>query len=495
MSGLRVALVYRKLKFMNIRTAVLIFSALLLTVFGTLSISLVKFSNMLNEDAQAIANAGEGIRVAKEIKTLLLLYHKREFIFKVQNNSSRPKSREIHKAEIKNLLEKAMRLSNNEYEYQALQNAKDKIDAYLDRQKQFEDQPVSFQLKYRLIGQYVEDATSAIDQVILINKAQMKELADSIKKENKKANQIALFLLGLGGLTIFGIVFCTLQFIALPLTAVAQTIAKYGAGDLTARVNAKGVIEAQTIGANFNSMAQKLEEKRQDHLQFIASIAHDLRNPLSSMSMASELLIEGGHNDNSIPKIMRRQVRYLDRLVSDLLDTTRIEAGQLELNPKEQDVRTLIEDSVELYRTGSEIHSVRIHCPDEALICRCDGGRISQVLNNLLSNAIKYSPNGGSIVVKAWRESDKICISVTDQGIGIDSQDLENIFRPFHRSKATKGTIPGIGLGLSASRRITEAHGGRLEVESVPNKGSTFRITLPAQLVAGKISRSHYALG
>src|SRR5690606_11932242 len=100
-------------------------------------------------------------------------------------------------------------------------------------------------------------------------------------------------------------------------------------------------------------------------------------------------------------------------------------------------------------------------------------------VHNLISNAIKYSPNGGVISIGASIISDSITISVVDQGIGIDPEDIENIFKPFHRARATKGTIPGIGLGLSTSRRIVEAHGGYLTVKSKSGYGATFQISLP----------------
>jgi signal transduction histidine kinase len=175
-------------------------------------------------------------------------------------------------------------------------------------------------------------------------------------------------------------------------------------------------------------------------------------------------------------------MKNLDRLVGDLLDTTRIEAGQLVLHVALHDLRALILDAVDLQRAGATIHELDVELPDGPLGCRCDSARFSQVMNNLLSNAVKYSPNGGTIAVIARRDRDEIEVAVSDEGIGIDATDLENIFTPFKRTLATKSTIPGVGLGLSASRRIIQAHGGELSVRSMPGRGSTFTIRIPAEV-------------
>lgn len=145
-------------------------------------------------------------------------------------------------------------------------------------------------------------------------------------------------------------------------------------------------------------------------------------------------------------------------------------------------MNSLIMDSARLHQTGPDLHRLNVDLPAAALLCQCDGGRISRVLNNLLSNAIKYSPNGGGVTVRAHLAEAGILVSVSDQGIGIAPQDLNDIFKPFNRTEVTRSTIPGIGLGLSASRRIIEAHGGKLWVESELGSGSCFYLSLPTKM-------------
>jgi signal transduction histidine kinase len=128
------------------------------------------------------------------------------------------------------------------------------------------------------------------------------------------------------------------------------------------------------------------------------------------------------------------------------------------------------------------IHRVNVDVPDNSLAIVGDAGRIQQVLNNLVSNAIKYSPKGGDIHISVARVSEDVVISVVDEGVGIPKDQFSKIFQPFHRVPASAENIPGVGLGLSVSRRIVQAHGGQITVESVENRGSTFRVHLPVKV-------------
>jgi signal transduction histidine kinase len=113
------------------------------------------------------------------------------------------------------------------------------------------------------------------------------------------------------------------------------------------------------------------------------------------------------------------------------------------------------------------------------VVVRCDGTRLEQVLHNLVSNALKYSPTGSSVELRVAQEGEEAVLSVVDQGIGISSEELRHLFAPFRRTSRAREVAPGVGLGLSVARRIIEAHGGRIEVDSRPGAGSTFRVRLP----------------
>mgnify|MGYP000661909467 CR=1 FL=1 len=467
---------------MKIKTALTIFTTLTLVVFGAIAVLLMRTSGLLALEASSLARAGESIRLSKEIKSHLLIYNRNVFLYALHKDPARLEISKVHQTALANLLETSDNLIDNKEESAMLTQVKEKIADYFKTRDRNQNSDLSPVEKYSQISENVDSAISSIDNIIEINTSQMRNLVKSTNEQNIASDRMASLLLSIGSLILLGLVIATFFAVTRPLAALSKIISQYRTGNGTVYAESKGVKEIREIASNFNSMADRLEESRNDQLRFIASIAHDLRNPISSMSMASELLIgKGEEKERGLAQIIFRQAKHLDRLVGDLLDTTRIEAGQMDIELSLQDVSSSITDAVELHQTDSGIHKLSIEIPKSPLVCKCDRGRLSQVMNNLISNAIKYSPNGGTVTVKAREEKNQIIISVTDRGIGVSQDDLNNIFKPFNRSKATKDTIPGIGLGLSASRRIVELHGGELKVESTLGKGSTFYIALPTQ--------------
>jgi signal transduction histidine kinase len=465
---------------MRLKTGLAIFVVLVSVIFAALSVSLIRMSDLLDRESRKLIAAGESIRLAEELKSRLLVHNRNAFLYTLNNDPDRLQGRRTQRAQVTSLLETIGQLANSREEEVVLAEVRRQIATYFDKRGDLTSLGVSPVEQYTQISQDVDEALAVVDMLTEVNRKQMNALMETIGRRNTVSDSIAVLLLLLGGFVLLFIIIGIVFSVARPLTSLADIIAKYAGGDSSARSEIKGLQEIRVIASNFNSMADRLEERRQEQLRFIASIAHDLRNPLQSMSVASALLaIKCVAEDRELAGMVSRQVKHLDRLVGDLLDISHIEAGRLELELGDQDIGLLIRDAVELYRAGSDLHSFRIEIADDPIICRCDGRRIAQVINNLVSNAVKYSPNGGVVKVKAWKKEDEFVISVADEGIGIAPQDFDRIFKPFYRTKATKGTIPGIGLGLSASRRIVEAHGGRMHVESTPGKGSVFYVCLP----------------
>jgi signal transduction histidine kinase len=166
-------------------------------------------------------------------------------------------------------------------------------------------------------------------------------------------------------------------------------------------------------------------------------------------------------------------------MVGDLLDAARIEGGHLELKRVACDLRRIAADAVELFRPTTDRHELRLDVADSPVIVVGDGLRLEQVLVNLVSNAIKYSPEGGVIEVFVGLEGDRAMVRVADRGLGIAPDEVPHIFEPFRRAGSSRDVVPGVGLGLSVSRHIIEAHAGRIDVESSVGAGTTFRVRLP----------------
>jgi PAS domain S-box-containing protein len=224
--------------------------------------------------------------------------------------------------------------------------------------------------------------------------------------------------------------------------------------------------------------------------ELLAMAGHDLRNPLTAILTNASVIQRSLEAQN--PALMQRLPRQIEmilkasgkmaRLISDLVDYARIEAGRLPLKRKPEDARHIVEEALETLMPQAEAKHVRIDCgPADVGIIDCDRGRIGQVLSNLVGNAIKYVPDGGEVRVRVERQGRDVLFSVADNGPGIAQEQLPFIFKRFWRGQSGE---TGSGLGLYIARGIVEAHGGRIWVESQQGAGSTFHFTLPVGVSA-----------
>lgn len=217
---------------------------------------------------------------------------------------------------------------------------------------------------------------------------------------------------------------------------------------------------------------------------FVSNVSHEFRTPLTSILGYVELLLDDDDDLTDTQRgpleIIRRNSERLLTLVSDLLSSRN---GQLLVTPEAVNVAELVRTSVTaaLPRAAESGIRLRSDAPDR-LEAHIDAARISQVLDNLVSNAIKYSPDGGDVMVSLRSEDGHMVCSVSDTGMGMSQQDQEEVFAKFFRSAAVRNsTIPGVGLGLSISKAIVEAHGGRVFLRSEVGKGTTFTFAVPVR--------------
>jgi two-component system, OmpR family, sensor histidine kinase MtrB len=264
-----------------------------------------------------------------------------------------------------------------------------------------------------------------------------------------------------------------------PLVTLADDIGHVARGDVQTHVSEAGPSEIRQVAVAFNDVVSSVRQSRERQLAFLGGVAHDLRNPLSALQLAAAGMNSCAPDQVRTRERIRRQIDRMDRMLGDLLDRTRIEAGRVELNRQPCELRELVGRVVEVYQEMAPDRTFRLLLPQERLDVWCDPLRIEQVVTNLLSNAVKYSPRSADIHIVLEREAAAVRLSVWDHGIGIAEADLDRLFEPFRRG-ANVGEVAGSGLGLSVSRKIVEAHGGRIDVNSELDAGSVFSVWLPA---------------
>jgi PAS domain S-box-containing protein len=246
------------------------------------------------------------------------------------------------------------------------------------------------------------------------------------------------------------------------------------------------VTERKALEDNLRRLAADLSEADRRKDEFLATLSHELRNPLAPLRNSLEILKRGNGQREFVPRAldtMERQLQQLVRLVDDLLDLSRITHNRIELRKGELDIASVIHQAVDASRPLAESagHEIEVDVPPEPMYVLADPVRMTQIVDNLLNNAFKYTPQGGKVNVTARPQDNFAVVTVKDTGIGIPADKLESIFEMFTQlDRSLDRSQAGLGLGLTLVKRLVEAHGGTIEARSAgTGQGSEFIVRLP----------------
>jgi signal transduction histidine kinase/CheY-like chemotaxis protein len=230
-------------------------------------------------------------------------------------------------------------------------------------------------------------------------------------------------------------------------------------------------------------LMEKLSRADQRKTEFLATLAHELRNPLAPLSNCVGLLQRGVPDQAQILRVMDRQLHHMIRLVDDLLELSRITRGKVELRMEDLELARVVEAAVETSRPLVEKgrHHLEVHLPAEPLCVRGDPVRLAQVLSNLLNNAARYTDDGGHIIIEAHEEAGEAVLTVSDNGTGMSQEALAGVFDMFAQADASDTRAQhGLGIGLALVRNLMEMHGGVVSASSPGlGRGSAFELRLP----------------
>jgi len=347
-----------------------------------------------------------------------------------------------------------------------------------------------------------EDAVSALREfaIQLDNATTTRTKALIAQNESAYTSSRNLFIGGAAGAIGLALLlgFVLSWSLIVPIQRIGARLSATASGDFTGHVDVSNRDELGALAANVNRMNdelrrlyKELETASQHKSDFLASMSHELRTPLNAIIGFSQVLREG-----MVGEVNEKQRDYLDdilssgnhllSLINDVLDLSKVEAGQVELEVAPFSLRDALESGVVMVRERATTDGVQITVSDSSDVNLVDGDerRVRQVIFNLLSNAVKFTPAGGSVDMHAAQVNGEVQVSVADTGPGIASKDLERIFEEFQQTEAGLEQREGTGLGLALSKRLVELHGGRIWVESQVGEGSTFVFTLPSKAVA-----------
>jgi len=275
------------------------------------------------------------------------------------------------------------------------------------------------------------------------------------------------------------------RFLGRRLDGLRRAAVRLAGGDLTARAPVAGEPdEIAEVGAAFNDMGVQLEAARRREREFLASVGHDLRTPLTTIGGYAEALSEGKVDEEALTRVagvIDREAGRLSRLVEDLMLLTRLEAREFSLRPEEVDVAGHLGGIVESFRGKAEAAGVALESDlDRLPPSMVDPDRLAQIVGNLIENALRCTPEGGRVTVGLRHEDGAAVVSVSDNGPGMEPEDLPHIFERLYVTQRYRPVRPeGSGLGLSIVRELAKAMGGTVAVDSLPGRGTTFEVRLP----------------
>lgn len=267
-----------------------------------------------------------------------------------------------------------------------------------------------------------------------------------------------------------------------PLQTVAKAASEVAEGHYQQSIPISGPEEVRAVAQAFNSMSEKVRTEQQSQQDFLANVSHDLKTPLTSIQGYSQAIIDGIGSPQQAAQIIREESERLNRMVVELTDLTRLQAGRLSMQSSAIDLGQLTTAVTQrlAIMAGEKGVELDVSAPSMPEIAG-DGDRLVQVVTNLVSNAIKFTPAGGKVTVRTQVRRGGVELSVEDTGQGIPEAELARIFERFYQVDKARGPQRGTGLGLAIVHEIIQAHGGTITVASAgENRGAMFTVWLPS---------------
>ena len=290
--------------------------------------------------------------------------------------------------------------------------------------------------------------------------------------------------LGVGGLLVIVLAGLLARSLGRRLESLSETAVALADGDKQARATLTGQDEISAVAASFNSMADQLADAEERERQFLMSIGHDLRTPLTTIKGYSEAIEAGRVDADDLPRVaevLRRQADRLGRLVEDLMLLSRLESREFTLRPEAVEVAAHLEGLKESFHSRLDAAHVRLETDIRPMgTMHVDPDRIAQIVGNLMDNALRYTPEGGRVTLTGRRDAEQAVIAVADTGPGIDPEDLPHLFDRLYVAQKYRPVRPeGSGLGLAIVKQLSEAMGGGVSVQSRLGVGTTVTVRLP----------------
>lgn len=465
------------LRSLTLKTYVIIWISSVAAACAVLAATWLASGYRIHNMTVRIFKDAAALDVGRRVESAFLESRRFDLLWRETNNNSYLARRDQYLAQLRNEIPEMQQYAESSSE----QNAYDMI--------QQNEHALSEELKPRpgsanldAIQDTIHKIESGITQYLQINQTDMEhtvQRAHDVEMSVDRASIIAI--IAIVGMLMIGSILLVVRLIY-PVRRLITASREFGAGNTAVRVRVARDDELGELCQTFNDMADDVESIEKQRLEFVAKLAHDMRNQLVAVGCAARLLRRGTASAEQCNQCLDRitsEILLLEHVTANLMDAVQVTTGQLRLHPSEFDLVELV-DRIKTER--EQLTSTHSFVLESGGPCRiiADKHLAERAIVNLLSNAVKYSPSKTPITMLVEGHNGNAVFSITDQGVGMSNEEITAALRAFSRVERSAAIAAGKGLGLSIVREIVEAHGGALNIRSEPGKGTTFEIVLPA---------------
>ena len=470
----------------TIRTLVALWAGSVLLAWAVLVGSWFLAKNRLTRIAGQVANDVAALDTTHRLEAAVLAYRHDDLLWHATGQGSYEKNEEDYLTAAERVVGDFRLYIDSPREQELVEKIQEKLGVLRSEVRVAGSKPTDIEVgsAYDLLG--------TVHDLQLEEEEQMKA---SMQSADRLQNEVSHWAIGLSTGTAVLLLAGALHLmrrIIRPTLALTKAAQSFGQGDFGAEATVLHDDELGVLARTFNNMAGDIADREKNRLEFVAMVVHDLKNPVLAIEMATRLL----HGPDSTEEErrgylegIREETAHLRGIIRDLTDDIQVANGRFTINKTEVDLGALVRQSLQAQCRAFKGREIVVQT-DAGCVIQGDARRIERVVMNLISNAVKYSPPDTRVTLQVRKDDSQAVLTVSDRGPGIAKDDLELLFQPFGRGRSADALAEGSGMGLYVVKQIVAAHDGRIDVQSEPGHGATFRVRLPLAVRQNSISSS-----
>jgi len=459
----------------SLKKFILVWMGFLVACFAIMTVTLVISTNKLQRMSDQIFTDAMALDYAHRLEIDILEQRREDLLWKLTGNelSFKQKSKELQ--DLENNFKELRSYVTTGKEHTIINEIERKLALFIAATTTIP------QIGIERIGLMTDSLLVDVEKYRDQNRKQMAETIAASDRLDALVDRWSLVMVVLVALVVAACSIILIKRIIHPVLNLIDTSEKFGQGDFEVRAPVYRKDEIGDLCVTFNGMAADIQNHLQERRNFIAAVAHDLKNPLVVIGAAARKL----NRDETSPEernvwlnYIIQDVDHLEHLLGDLMDSVQIESGKFTLHKKELELTSFVNCIHQRQESIVKSHQLVFEGKTECWI-QGDSRRIERAVLNLLSNAYKYSPEKSTILLKVEKDGQSAKLIVKDEGFGIEEDEIAKIFLPFRRASRTQGVAEGWGMGLFSVKKIVDGHGGTINILSRVGGGTTVEIVFP----------------